>query len=58
MINLIILYFKNANLSFKYLTSLNDLNGLGETHNILGMVYKEKKVYNLASSNFNKALVY
>ena len=49
---------KNANRSIQYLSNLNDFNGLGETHNILGMVYKEQKNYNLASNNFNQALVY
>ena len=48
----------NSNKAIKYLTELNDLNGLGETHNILGMVYKAQGKYNLASSNFNQALVY
>ena len=36
---------ENANKSIKYLTALNDYNGLGETYNILGMVYKEQKNY-------------
>lgn len=49
---------KNAEKSLKLLTELNDVNGLGEAHNILGMVYKEQKRYNEASVNFNKALVY
>lgn len=49
---------KNANKSLELLSDLNDFNGLGETHNILGMVYKAQKKYNLASSNFNQALVY
>ena len=48
----------NANRSVQYLSDLNDFNGLGETHNILGMVYKKQKNFTLASSNFNKALVY
>ena len=48
----------NSNRSINYLTELNDLNGLGETHNILGMVYKRQKKYTKASSNFNQALVY
>jgi tetratricopeptide (TPR) repeat protein/two-component sensor histidine kinase len=49
---------KNATTSIQYLTDQNDLNGLGETHNILGMVYKEQRNYNMASSNFNQALIY
>jgi len=48
----------NANESIDLLSDLNDFNGLGETHNILGMVYKAQKKYNLASSKFNEALVY
>lgn len=52
------LAIQNANLSINYLTDLNDYNGLGEVHNILGMVYKKKGNFNLASVNFNKALVY
>ena len=49
---------ENSEKSIKLLTQLNDVNGLGETHNILGMVYKEQKDYDQASVNFNKALVY
>ncbi len=48
----------NSEKAIKLLTQLNDVNGLGETHNILGMVYKEQEDYNEASVNFNKALVY
>lgn len=49
---------RNSNRAIKLLSELNDFNGLGETHNILGMVYKERKDYLHASSNFNQALVY
>ncbi len=49
---------KNATRSIQLLTNLNDLNGLGATHNILGMVYNEQGNYNQASLNFNQALVY
>lgn len=49
---------KNASRSIRLLTNLNDLNGLGFTHNVLGMVYKEQKKYNEASMNFNQALVF
>lgn len=49
---------KNANRSLQLLSTLKDLNGLGATHNILGMVYKEREEYNEASINFNQALVY
>jgi len=49
---------KNATRSIQLLTTLNDLNGLGATHNILGMVYNEQGNYNQASINFNQALVY
>ncbi len=48
----------NANHSISYLTKLNDFNGLGETYNILGMVYNEQQKYNEAASSFNQALVY
>lgn len=48
----------NANQSIGLLNRLHDINGLGETHNILGMVYKEQGIYDKASINFNKALVY
>lgn len=49
---------KNAQKSIEYLTGLNDMNGLGETHNIVGLILKEEKKYDLAVNNFNKALVY
>jgi tetratricopeptide (TPR) repeat protein len=49
---------KNASRSIRLLTNLNDLNGLGFTHNVLGMVYKEQERYNEASMNFNQALVF
>lgn len=52
------LAISNSNRAIQYLTELNDLNGLGETHNIIGMVYKQQKKYMKASSNFNQALVY
>ncbi len=48
----------NAEKSISLLTKLNDNNGLGQTHNILGQVYKEMKNYSEASSNLNQALVY
>lgn len=53
-----VLATNNAQKSIKYLTQLNDMNGLGETHNILGLILKEEKKYDLAVNNFNKALVY
>ena len=49
---------RNAQEAIKYLTRVKDLNGLGETHNILGLILKEEKKYDLAVGNFNKALVY
>lgn len=49
---------KNALRSIQLLTELNDLNGLGATYNILGMVYKEQGDYNQASTKFNQALIY
>ena len=48
----------NSQRSILYLTDLNDLNGLGETHNILGMVYQKQNDYTKASNNFNQALIY
>ena len=53
-----VLATKNAQRSIKYLTALNDMNGLGETHNIVGLILKDEKKYDLAVNNFNKALVY
>lgn len=52
------LAMKNAQKSMRYLTQLNDVNGLGETHNIVGLILKDEKKYDLAVNNFNKALVY
>lgn len=49
---------KNASKSIEHLTVLNDYNGLGETHNILGEIYKAQKNYTDASSHLNQALVY
>lgn len=49
---------KNSTRAIQLLTELNDLNGLGATHNILGLVYKAKGNYDLASINLNQALVY
>ncbi len=49
---------KNANKAIDLLSNLNDYNGLGETHNILGMVHQKKGNFGKASINFNQALVY
>ena len=49
---------KNSEKSITYLTELNDLNGLGETFNLLGLIYKQQMKYPAAVSQFNQALVY
>jgi len=49
---------ENTERSIEYLTKVNDVNGLGETHNILGLILREQKDYDLAVNNFNKALIY
>lgn len=49
---------KNADKAISLLSDLNDYNGLGETHNILGMVYQKQGNFNTASMNYNQALVY
>jgi len=49
---------ENANSAILHLTELNDHNGLGQTYNILGKIFKAQKKYTKAFSNFNQALVY
>ena len=49
---------ENTDRAIEFLFPLNYFNGLGESHNVLGMIYKEQKKYDLASTNLNTALVY